>query len=63
MEFLLGAWLESVRPVRPKGTKKRKTKVPAAVKAVVGEEVRPFRSAGDVLGYGIGRSWVAGDQQ
>jgi len=62
MEFLLGAWLECVKPPRLKGTKKGRTKVPAAVKAAVGEEVRPFRSAGDVLGYGVERLWVAGDQ-
>jgi len=61
MDFLLGAWLKSVKPVRPKGTKKGKTKVPAAVRPAVGEEVRPFRSAGDVLGYGVERTWVAGD--
>lgn len=61
MEFLLGAWLGSIKPVRSKGSKKGRTKVPAAVKAAVGEEVRPFRSAGDVLEYGVERSWVAGD--
>lgn len=61
MEFLLGAWLESVRSVRSKGTKKTRKKTPT-VKATVAEEVRPFRSAGDVLGYGVERSWVAGDQ-
>ena len=62
MEFLLGAWLESVKPARLKGKKKGKPKVPAAVKAAVGEEVSPFKSAGDVLGYGVERSWVTGDQ-
>lgn len=63
MEFLLGAWLENLKPARSKGTKKGRTKVSAAVRAAVGEEVRPFRSAGDVLAYGVGRSWVAGDQK
>jgi hypothetical protein len=61
MEFLLGAWLENVKPARSKGAKKGRTKVSAAVRAVVGAEVQPFRSAGDVLGYGIEKSWVAGD--
>jgi len=61
MEFLLGAWLENVKPSRSKGTKKGRTKVSAAVRAAVGAEVRPFRSAGDVLGYGMERLWVAGD--
>jgi len=61
MEFLLGVWLENVKPARSKGIKKGRTKVPAAVRAAVGAEVRPFRSAGDVLGYGVERSWVAGD--
>ena len=63
MEFLLGAWLESIKPVQLKGTKKGRTKVSVAMKAFVGEEMRPFRSAGDVLEYGVERSWVAGDQQ
>ena len=58
---MLGAWLENVKPARSKGTKKGRTKVPAAVRAAVGTEVRPFRSAGDVLRYGMERSWVAGD--
>lgn len=62
MEFLIGAWLESVKPARPKAAKKGRNKVSAAVRTAVGEEVRPFRSAGDVLGYGIERSWVAGGQ-
>ena len=62
MEFLLGVWLESLKPARSKGTKKGKPKVPAAMKAAVGGEVRPFRSTGDVLGYGVERLWVAGDQ-
>lgn len=62
MEFLLGAWLESMRPVRSKGTKKARNRASAAVNAAVVEGVRPFRSAGDVLGYGVERSWVAGDQ-
>jgi len=62
MEFLLGIWLESLKPARSKGTKRGKPKVPTAVKAAVGEEVRPFRSAGDVLGYGVERSWIADDQ-
>ena len=61
MEFLLGAWLENVKPAQSKGKKKGRTKVPAAVKTTV-EEIRPFRSAGDVLGYGMERSWIAGDQ-
>lgn len=61
MEFLLGAWLENAKPAQSKGKKKRRTKVPAAVKTTV-EEIRPFRSAGDVLGYGMERSWIAGDQ-
>ena len=59
MDSLLGAWLESVRrPGRSKGTKKVRNRVPTAVKAVAVEEVRPFRSARDVLGYGVERSWV-----
>ena len=58
MEFLLGGWLESLKPSRSKGAKKGKTKVSAAV----GREVRPFRSTGDVLAYGVERLWVAGDQ-
>jgi len=62
MEFLLGAWLESLKPTRSKGTKKGKTKVPAVMKAAVGDEVRPFMSTGDVLGYGVERLWVTGDQ-
>lgn len=62
MEFLIGAWLESAKPARPKGAKKGRNKVSAAVRAAVGEEVRPFRSAGDVLGYGVERFWVAGGQ-
>ena len=62
MEFLLGAWLENVKPTQSKGKKKGRTKAPAAVKAAVGEEIRPFRSAGDVLGYGVERSWIASDQ-
>lgn len=63
MEFLLGAWLESVRSVRSKGGKKKgRNKTPTAVKSAVVEEVRPFRSAGDVLGYGVERSWVPDDQ-
>ena len=62
MEFLLGVWLENVSPAQSKGKKKGKSKVPTAVKAAVREQVRPFRSAGDVLGYGVERSWVTGDQ-
>jgi len=62
MEFLLGAWLESLKPAQSKGAKKGKIKVPAAVKAAVGDGVRQFRSTGDVLGYGVERLWVAGDQ-
>lgn len=63
MEFLLGAWLESVKPTRSsKGTKRGRSKVSAAVKTAVGEEVRPFGSAGDVLEYGVERLWVVGDQ-
>ena len=62
MEFLLGAWLESIKPARSKGKKKGKPKVSAAVKAGVDEQVPPFMSAGDVLGYGVERSWVTGDQ-
>jgi hypothetical protein len=58
MEFLLGAWLGNVRPSRSKGTKKGRNRTPAAIKATVVEDVRPFRSAGDVLGYGVERSWV-----
>jgi len=58
MEFLLGTWLENVKPPGLKGSRKGRTKVSAAV----GKEVRPFRSAGDVLGYGVERLWVAGDQ-
>ncbi|KAF9651097.1 hypothetical protein BDM02DRAFT_3139766 [Thelephora ganbajun] len=58
MEFLLGAWLESVKPARSKRTKKGGTRLSAAV----GEEVRPFRSAGDVLEYGVERSWVTDGQ-
>ena len=61
MEFLLGAWLESVKALRSKGKKTGRTKASIAVRAAVGEEVRPFRSAGDVLGYGVERLWVAGD--
>jgi hypothetical protein len=59
MEFLLGAWLERAKPARSKGARKGKAKVSAAV----GEDVRPFTSAGDVLRYGAERSWVIGDQQ
>lgn len=62
MEYLLGAWLISLRPARPKGKSKGRNRTPAIVKAVVAEEVRPFRSAGDVLGYGVERLWVVGDQ-
>ena len=62
MEFLLGAWLENTKPVPPKGTKKGRVKVSATVKGTVGKEVRPFMSAGDVLRYGLERSWLTGDQ-
>ena len=63
MEFLLDAWLENVRPVRPKGGKKGKTKASATVRPVVSEEARPFESAGAVLRYGMEKSWIAGDGQ
>jgi hypothetical protein len=63
MEFMIGAWLDSVKPARPKGARKGKNKASAVVRAAVGEEVKPFRSAGDVLGYGVERSWVAASEQ
>lgn len=63
MESLLGAWLENVRPVRSKGGKKIRTKASAAARPAVGEEVRPFESAGAVLRYGMERSWIAGEGQ
>ena len=62
MEFLLGAWLESLKPARLKGTKKGKPKVPAAMKSAGGDEVRSFTSTGDVLAYGVERLWVASNQ-
>jgi hypothetical protein len=63
MEFLLGAWLENVRPVRSKRGKKGRKKASAAASPIVGEPVRPFESAGAVLRYGMERSWIAGEGQ
>ena len=61
MESLLAAWLEGAKPGRLKGTKRGRTKASSTAQTAVGGEVRPFRSAGDVLGYGVERSWVVGN--